>query len=304
VTVELSYRVNFTGNPEKWFDLENYVKVLTDHCRSKLRNLAKRHEFQDFYDNTIDLIRDQLLGKVGAEKEDGEQGSKSVEVAPRSGMRFDDNGMHLYEIEVLGVKVNNNEIEKLTRQASYNALEGAIRLSEAEIQARQQARHEELTRTNLDEKDKTRVRENQFTLDTLARGLQQRLTEVGNELQATQEGQAVSALRRAEEALDADQVLQVERAEAALQLEALRGQVEQYIARTNAVSPELVKALTVFGDQRFTEQIVAALGPIAATLGLNTAYLLHQTFKGTAAEGIMGALTERPYALATSNGND
>ena len=33
--ITLSYRVNFTGEAEKWFNVENYVKFLTDHLLCK-----------------------------------------------------------------------------------------------------------------------------------------------------------------------------------------------------------------------------------------------------------------------------
>lgn len=63
--VDLKLRANFEGEDQtKWFDVEDYIKLLTDHCRSKLRNLSKRHDFIEFYNNTIDLIRDELLGKA------------------------------------------------------------------------------------------------------------------------------------------------------------------------------------------------------------------------------------------------
>jgi major vault protein len=37
VRVLLSYRVNFEGDPQRWFNVENYVKFLTEHLRSLLR---------------------------------------------------------------------------------------------------------------------------------------------------------------------------------------------------------------------------------------------------------------------------
>ncbi len=42
VHVRLSYRVNLEGDPNRWFNVENYVKFLTDHMRSWLRHAIKR----------------------------------------------------------------------------------------------------------------------------------------------------------------------------------------------------------------------------------------------------------------------
>ncbi|TAE01627.1 MAG: hypothetical protein EAZ97_03180, partial [Bacteroidetes bacterium] len=43
VNIKLSYRVNFTGENSKWFDVENYVKFLTDHLRSVIRNAMQKY---------------------------------------------------------------------------------------------------------------------------------------------------------------------------------------------------------------------------------------------------------------------
>ncbi|HNI45998.1 MAG TPA: hypothetical protein PK230_14945, partial [Chitinophagales bacterium] len=58
VNIHLSYRVNFEGDPDKWFNVENYVKFLTDHLRSVIRNAVKKINIMDFYANGISIIRD------------------------------------------------------------------------------------------------------------------------------------------------------------------------------------------------------------------------------------------------------
>lgn len=289
VTIDISYRVDFEGEPEKWFTLDNYVKVLTDHCRSKLRNLAKRHDYTAFYTDAIDLIREALLGEAPKGKS-------------RPGMTFDENGMHLFEIEVLGVRVNNTEIEKLTRQATYNTLEGEIKLTEAEQHTRQQTRFEELTREGLESADETKRLRHELALETLGRDLTERLKLVSVELSVEKDRQKVTALSRNERKLDHTQEIEFERENTELALQALRGEVEQFIKRTEAIKPDLVKAITVFGDQRLTEALVTSLGPVAAALGLTTGDLMHRTFEGTALEGVLGTITERPFAAALANG--
>ena len=85
VDISVSYRVNFTGDQDKWFNVENYVKFLTDHLRSVLRNSLKRYTVSEFYANGISLVRDLILG---AKDEDGK----------RKGWHFEENGMHIYEV--------------------------------------------------------------------------------------------------------------------------------------------------------------------------------------------------------------
>jgi hypothetical protein len=48
LNVKLSYRVNFEGDdPEKWFAVDNYVKFLCDHMRSKIRNAVQKIDVPD-----------------------------------------------------------------------------------------------------------------------------------------------------------------------------------------------------------------------------------------------------------------
>ena len=46
IRIRLSYRVNFEGDPSRWFSVENYVKFLTEHLRSLVRAAVKSHRVQ------------------------------------------------------------------------------------------------------------------------------------------------------------------------------------------------------------------------------------------------------------------
>jgi len=100
VSIHLSYRVNFEGDSNKWFEVENYVKFLTDHMRFVIRNVVKKYKVMDFYANGIDLIRDIVLGKPN------EQGK-------RAGRLFEENNMRIYDVEVLNIDLGDDGIETL-----------------------------------------------------------------------------------------------------------------------------------------------------------------------------------------------
>jgi len=97
VEIRLSYLVNFTGEQEKWFDAENYVKLLTQHMRSIIANAIKKKGIEEFYDNSTDIIRNTVLGISDGTGE-------------RPGNLFKENGMHIYDVEVLGVKIIDDNI--------------------------------------------------------------------------------------------------------------------------------------------------------------------------------------------------
>ncbi len=101
VKVKVSYRVNFLPEfKDKWFNSENYVKLLCDHVRSKLRNVAKKHGIQDFQSCYIDVVRDTVLG------------AKPDEKSQRPGLTFEENGAHVYDVEVLGLEIGDANIAR------------------------------------------------------------------------------------------------------------------------------------------------------------------------------------------------
>lgn len=97
VKIRLSYRVNFTGDNKKWFNVSNYVKLMTQHLRSLVRNRVKKINIEDFNNDPADILRDTILGA-------SEEGKK------RGGKTFSENGMQVYDIEVLDIIIGDNEI--------------------------------------------------------------------------------------------------------------------------------------------------------------------------------------------------
>ena len=84
---------------KRWFDVENYVKFMCDHMRSKIKNMVKSKTIEEFHADAINLVRDCILGE-------------SVEGDGRSGQSFE-NGMRIYEVEVLKVTIGDHEISSL-----------------------------------------------------------------------------------------------------------------------------------------------------------------------------------------------
>nr|MBA2544312.1 hypothetical protein [Deltaproteobacteria bacterium] len=54
VTLRYSMRVNFEGEPMRWFEVENYVKYLCDHVRSVLKGSVKKHAIEGFYAQSVE----------------------------------------------------------------------------------------------------------------------------------------------------------------------------------------------------------------------------------------------------------
>lgn len=113
--ITLSLRVNFEGDKNKWFDVENFVKFLTDHTRSMLRNAVKKIGIEQFYAGAIDIVRDTILGKSG-------------EDTKRPGRSFSENGMRVYDVEVLDVKIGDTKIGMALAKAMNDTVAKALEL--------------------------------------------------------------------------------------------------------------------------------------------------------------------------------
>lgn len=101
VRLRVCCRVNFEGeNPEKWFAVSDYVKLLSQNVRSMLRAAAKGYGVIEFQSRAPEIIRDVILGAKTAD-------------AARPGRRFDENAMRIYDVDVLDVTVEDPAIAEL-----------------------------------------------------------------------------------------------------------------------------------------------------------------------------------------------
>lgn len=139
IDVLVSYRVNFEGEPEKWFNVENYVKFLTDHLRSVLKNKVKQLGIEEFYNNSIDIIRDTILG-THPEVANGEFGP-----VDRAGKIFKENGMRVYDLEVLNVIIQDSNISHLLEDSQHEAVQQRLLVEQKQRQLETTEQTERIT---------------------------------------------------------------------------------------------------------------------------------------------------------------
>lgn len=291
VDVEISYRVNFEGETseeqQRWFSVENYVKVLADHARSRIRNAAKRYGIQEFYTDTINIVRNAVLGET-------------PEAGKRPGLPFAENGMRVYDVEVLNVSIKNEGVAKLLITAQSRALTGAIELSEAEETAERTKRLELLKRQQMDEREQTTTKEAELAQAAIKRNLEKLVAEAESNLQVTQERQRTADFVLEAERRSEEQQIELARKTAAQEMERLAAETAEFVRRVEAVDDNLITALQMFGDKTFVEKLVTAVGPAAVAAGITTSDLFAQIFKGTPFEKVMDALATRPFAVVGS----
>lgn len=118
VTIKVSMWIDFVGeDKEKWFSVENYVKFVSDRVRSILKARIREIPVRDLLQKGEDITRQLVLGSS----------SKNPE-----GMYFDENGMHLKNMEVLSITINDSRIAEMLEEAQFDAVAHAVKVTQAE----------------------------------------------------------------------------------------------------------------------------------------------------------------------------
>ncbi|MDX2306260.1 MAG: hypothetical protein NW226_25855 [Microscillaceae bacterium] len=279
VSIHLSFRVNFEGDPERWFNVENYVKFLTDHMRSFIRNVVQKYTIMDFYKNGIEILRNAVLGDQGT---DGK----------RPGRLFEENGMRIYDLEVLDIHLSDISIENLLIASQQDVVKQNLRIAseqrkleftrESELINQSIALAKSETLKQMLELQKLEVEsELQLTLTKTEAEIQSKQKQLQAQLdeQATlnQINQAEITRKREKEEL------QIELAQLELNqtLEELKAEVAAVVAKAQAVSPDLIAALQAFSDRALAEKMAQSMSPLAILGGKSIAEVLSNLLKGT-----------------------
>lgn len=286
VHLHLSYRVNFEGDSGKWFNVENYVKFLTDHLRSLIRRAVKRYGIQEFYADSAGILRDVILGAQG---EDGK----------RQGRFFEENGMRIYDVEVLDVTLGDAEIAQLLVGAQQDAVRQALAIAAEQRRVALFRESESAKQEVLELAAATRLKETGLKLREVEETLKLSLSEARAEAEARKtrqeaqlaEQEAIGAIHEAD--------LRRKRSSADLEVEVLAKRLDQRLreldaevravsGKASAVSPELIAALSSFSDRALAEKMAESMAPLAILGGESVADVLGRLLSGTALGDVLG----------------
>jgi major vault protein len=277
--LKLSYRVNFEGDPNKWFNLENYVKLLCDHMRSRLRASAKKIGVEPFYQSAVEVVRDVVLGT-----KDGDRA--------RPGTTFVENGMHVYDVEVLEVKILDANVEGLLVKAQRDAISQMLDLGSKRRTLDFTRESEQLVREIEVAKAETR-----FALLTLKQ------TEIGKSLAADLVGidakaklaaeshkaeiaiqngtSEIAAIELARGKADVEQEIAFEQKRQETRLLELSAEVEAIVKKAGAISPDLIAAIGAFGERALIEKLSESMAPMAILGGSSITDVVKKLLEGT-----------------------
>ena len=317
VDVTVSYRVNFTGDPNKWFNVENYVQHLCDNCRSILRNTGKSRDIQDFYENYINIVRDTIV-------------PVDEETSIR-GRLFEENGMLITEVEVLECQITNHRIQEMLENAQLQTAHTLISLNEQkkafeletakakldsdreELKTETNEMHEIQERIRAEERVRTLVAEHEIELNSATRQSTYEQKLINNKriaalLKITSETEQQLAEDAAEQArqelLNIINGAKLDRLEAKYEqdrrqqesettdyISRLKAEAQRAVEESSAVQPGLVEALSALSKAGMLEKITKDIAPLAIVKGLTIGGAISQLFEGTGFEDTIARLT-------------
>lgn len=284
--VKVSYRVDFDQtpdvSPESWFDVDNYVKVMTDHCRSLLRNTAKKQDVLTFYNGAIDIVRDTILG-VPVE-------------GVRPGMVFKENNMQVYDVEVLSTVIEDTEIRRLFTESQAETIRGSVALTQKRTADARADEIQALALSGLDREAVLVQKRSSLALQQTQLEQAERMAVLDGELTEHVEQDKIQALTLAAEEAAGNLMVKMQRLADDARLDTETKETDLFVQRAQAMGADVVTALQNFGDKNFTGTLVEAMGPAAAALGVTTADLFLNLFSGTPFEGVFENMAKRPLA--------
>ena len=284
--IAVSYCVSFDKDyMNKWFAIDNYVKYLCDRERSIIKRMAKNYTIEEFYQNYNSLIRNYAIDEV-------EEGEKQ-----KPGRFFKENGMFVYDCEVLNIDIDN-DVEELLLNHQNEMIQKSLELSDAE------RRIAVITKLAEAEKAEQELRSQQV-LNKLELQRTETMTKLDMQSEANRKKEAeqqaikqaecdmaviVDAIHDAELARrqkDSDAEIARQQALADIEKAKQDAYAETVKKVMNSIQPGLIEALTANGNVNLMKTIADGVAPYALANNESSADVVDRLLRGTTLEGII-----------------
>lgn len=296
VSTKLSYQVNFEGgDPLKWFQVENYVKFLCDHIRSVLKAAIRKMTINEFYSRSEEVIRDTLLGVKPSSK----KGSTS-----RPGIVFEENGMHLTDVDVLKVEIRDTQIASLLEATQHEVVRGNIQLESAERQLARDQRLEEIARQRANDQAETSALRAALEHGSISRALKLAVDKINSKIEEEKRNLEQQAARDAVAGAQNDANLSrrvsaakvdqnISAAQQDQEVAFLQEETKAAVERLQAVEGGFSEALLALGNQDTLVKVAEAMSVQNFMGGKDLPEVVARIFEGTPFESAIGMVLER-----------
>ena len=291
IGIQVSYCVNFLEEyKDKWFSVENYIKYMTDRMRSMLKREVKKYDIQEFYANSTDIVRNVVLDKNSNEKKE-----KQLD-----GRFFAENGMLVYDVEVLRVNVDSDiaeileshQLEMIDKALKLNDAKSRIELvealNEAEKKENEMLTAKRMFNIELEHKVATEKMAKEEEIQAKKRAAAQAKADAELALQGVLNQINEAKLARDKAENDAKVALQRE-------LEAIEETKQKAYAETvkeimESVSPGLIEALSTKANAELLTEATKHMSPYAIANGQSVADTVDVLMRGTTLEGVLSGI--------------
>jgi major vault protein len=265
--VRVKYLVDFVGEEkDKWFAVDNYVKLLCDHARSKIKAVARKTPIRQFQQNVAEIIRDTILG------------GKPADGGDRVGLKFGENNIVVRDVDVLHFEITQKEVKGLMFDSQISVVQNNILLAQKEADLENQRRLEEISRQLEEERHKTAELKRTLRLADEAGEHEYRksLLDFEDALRQQREVGVLAALQHETQAQETKRImkekdhdLEVKRKAdmQALNVAYLKEKVDGAVKQAEAFSPHIVEAVKRLGDAQLLSALAENFGELAAIEG-------------------------------------
>ena len=278
VTIDLSFLVDFEGERSEWFNVENYTKFLTDHVRSVLMGTIKRYPVAQFYLQSVEIIRDAILGE-------------KVEDEERIGMIFAENGMKIRDVDIREVNIMDLDIRKMLDREQHEVVANNIQLDRHRRALAFTQEEQDIDRKIKLERDQTAAFNHKLEVEESLRQLSLIVQKLNNEAKKHEvRKQAIEIAAAADmteheaslarkHATDAQEQSVLDR-EQARKIDLLREEADQVVKRLSTFGPSFSEALTTIANNETAEKVAKALSVQTMLGGKDAVDVFTQAFRG------------------------
>jgi major vault protein len=264
--IKLSLRVNFEGETDedrlKWFQVDNYIKYLTDHVRSIIAGTAKKFTIGELKAKHVEIVRDAILGaKPEATEENADP--------HRPGMFFDANNMRVVECEVEPLQLVDASIAGLLQQAEMEVVKSDITLAQERKRLEVEQERQRIRQQTLKVQAETQTIQAELEAAQVKLALTTALIKLDSELQqATQQEQIAAQNQKvadvahdadlARRKADQDANMEYRQKEQELKLQAVITEAEAAVKRFQAAQGNLSETLVALQRDDLTAKLAQA----------------------------------------------
>lgn len=290
-TVKVSYCVDFDKEyMDKWFNIDNYVKFMTDRERSLLKRAAKNYTIEEFYQNYITIVRDVAIARDRTEVKDADK-------AAHKGRFFPENGMYVSDCEVLSIEVERDVYEMLTdhqremvqRSLELSTADKRVQVAEQLAIAEQKENEVEnqklINRMNLQREEAVRKLEIQSEVNRMKEAEAEATKQAAKDLQVLTD--AIADAERARKQKDLDQDLAHKTALAEVEKTRQTTYAAMVAKIMSSIAPGLIEALSSNANVDLINGLTQAIAPYAIANGESVADVTNKMLRGTPLEGIL-----------------